>query len=169
MTPVPAYRLRPMHWDDLARVLDLERRLFPADSWSTSMFRDELRADGRYYQVAEIVDPAPDEVPVIGYAGLRYVPPEGDVQTIAVHERWWGTGVGTALLTALLSEADRLGVTDVFLDVRSDNPRAQRLYHWFGFTEIGVRRAYYRDGVDSIVMCRQKTFVGTAEDDRGED
>ncbi|QVQ55040.1 ribosomal protein S18-alanine N-acetyltransferase [Spiractinospora alimapuensis] len=169
MTPVPAYRLRPMHADDLPRVLDLERRLFPADSWSTSMFRDELRADGRYYQVAEIVDPEPDQPAVIGYAGLRYVPPEGDVQTIAVHERWWGSGVGTALLTALLTEAERLAVTDVFLDVRSDNPRAQRLYQWFGFTEIGVRRGYYRDGVDSVVMRRQQASVGAVDNDRGED
>jgi hypothetical protein len=48
----------------------------------------------------------------------------------------------------------------VFLEVRADNSRAQRLYHWWGFTEIGIRRGYYQpSGTDAIVMRRSLASV----------
>src|SRR5262249_23725562 len=36
------------------------------------------------------------------------------------------------------------GCTEVFLEVRTDNDRAQRLYRRYGFVGIGVRRGYYQ-------------------------
>ncbi|WP_201294998.1 MULTISPECIES: ribosomal protein S18-alanine N-acetyltransferase [unclassified Nocardiopsis] len=133
--------------DDVPAVMDLERTLFPLDAWSEGMLRDELAETTRHYVVAESGDA------VVGYAGLRFVPPEGDVQTMAVAEQVWGRGVGSALLTELLDQAGRRGVTHMFLEVRSDNPRAQRLYERFGFVQIGVRRGYY-NGADALVMRR---------------
>lgn len=139
--------LREMTPADVPAVMDLERALFPLDAWSEGMLRDELAEPARHYLVAVSGDT------VVGYAGLRSVPPEGDVQTMAVSEQVWGRGVGSSLLTELLAEAGRRGITHVFLEVRSDNPRAQRLYGRFGFVQIGVRRGYY-NGADALVMRR---------------
>lgn len=114
------------------------------------MLRGEMAEPSRHYVVAhEEGDPAA----VVGYAGLRAVPPQGDVQTIAVAVGHWGRGIGSTLLTELITRAAERGVTDLFLEVRSDNPRAQELYRRFGFTEIGIRRRYYTDA-DAIVMRR---------------
>ncbi|WP_171986676.1 MULTISPECIES: ribosomal protein S18-alanine N-acetyltransferase [Nocardiopsis] len=132
---------------DVPAVMTLERTLFPLDAWSEGMLRGELAEPTRHYVVAASGDA------VVGYAGLRFVPPEGDVQTMAVSEQVWGRGVGGALLTELLDQAARRGVTHMFLEVRSDNPRAQRLYERFGFVQIGVRRGYY-NGADALVMRR---------------
>ena len=53
----------------------------------------------------------------------------------------------------LLDEADRRGVTQVFLEVRADNPPARGLYASLGFEEIAVRPHYYQpDDVDAVVM-----------------
>ena len=69
--------------------------------------------------------------------------------------RRWGEGIGGALLDGLLTEAARRGCTEVFLEVRVDNDRAQRLYRRRGFTEIGIRRGYYQpSGTDALVMRR---------------
>ncbi|TDQ51425.1 ribosomal protein S18-alanine N-acetyltransferase [Actinorugispora endophytica] len=146
--------LRPMAAEDVPAVMALERELFPGDAWSEGMLRDELAQPDRYYLVAETGAPG-----VAGYAGLRAVPPEGDVQTMAVAPDRWGRGIGRALLAGLLAEAGRRAVTDVFLEVRSDNPRAQDLYRRFGFEEIGVRRGYYA-GADAIVMRRLAPEAG---------
>ncbi|WP_179811903.1 ribosomal protein S18-alanine N-acetyltransferase [Nocardiopsis sinuspersici] len=132
---------------DVPAVMTLERTLFPLDAWSEGMLRGELAEPTRHYVVAASGDA------VVGYAGLRFVPPEGDVQTMAVSAQVWGRGVGGALLTELLDQAARRGVTHMFLEVRSDNPRAQRLYERFGFVQIGVRRGYY-NGADALVMRR---------------
>lgn len=144
MSPV----LRPMTVGDVDEVMKLERELFPADAWTEGMLRDELAQPDRHYLVAEDADGS-----LVGYAGLRAVPPEGDVQTMAVAPDRWGQGIGRALLTALLEEARRRGVSAVFLEVRSDNPRAQELYRRFGFEEIGMRPDYYA-GADAVVMRR---------------
>ena len=54
---------------------------------------------------------------------------------------------------ALIDEARRRGATELFLEVRADNPVARTLYESLGFTEIGVRRGSYQpDGVDAIAM-----------------
>ncbi|MGW5875482.1 ribosomal protein S18-alanine N-acetyltransferase [Nocardiopsis terrae] len=152
--------LRPMTTDDVPAVMALERALFPLDAWSEGMLRDELAETAtRHYLVAE--SGAPGDAAVVGYAGLRFVPPEGDVQTMAVAEPAWGRGIGRALLTELLAAAGERGVTHMFLEVRSDNPRAQDLYTRFGFEAIGVRRGYYK-GADAIVM-RRVTEKGTDE------
>src|SRR5580704_15850431 len=75
--------------------------------------------------------------------------------TMAVTPSRWGQGIGSALLRALLSEAASRGCAEVFLEVRVDNPRAQRLYRRHGFADAGLRRGYYQpSGTDALVMRR---------------
>ncbi|WP_407638988.1 ribosomal protein S18-alanine N-acetyltransferase [Actinacidiphila yeochonensis] len=90
---------------------------------------------------------------IVGYAGFSAVAGTGDVQTIATARDQWGTGLGSRLLTELLRAATAAECHEVLLEVRVDNPRAQRLYRRFGFEPIGVRRGYYQPGnVDALVM-----------------
>ncbi|MET0303919.1 MAG: ribosomal protein S18-alanine N-acetyltransferase [Microbacteriaceae bacterium] len=135
--------------DDLAAIMTLEHASFPTDAWSEAMMREELSSPHGWYVVDESVGR------VIGYAGLRTVrgSHDADIQTIAIAEASRGRGRGRALLDALLAEAERRGVRDVFLDVRADNPVAQALYESEGFLEIGRRPRYYQpDDVDAVVM-----------------
>ena len=164
----PAVRLRRMTPGDLPAVIGLEQELFPEDAWSEEMFASELsgRLPGRCYLVAE------QDGQIAGYAGLLAPPSasagpsaaggsparsggQADVLTMAVARPRWGQGIGSLLLGSLLAEASRRGCSEVFLEVRADNPRAQQLYARHGFTGVGVRRAYYQpSGVDAIVMRR---------------
>ncbi|MFD1214503.1 ribosomal protein S18-alanine N-acetyltransferase [Arthrobacter sp. GCM10027362] len=133
---------------DVPAVDALEKALFPADAWPTYMFYDELsQPDTRTYYVA--VDALGT---VIGYAGVMCIPPIADVQTLAVVPEREGQGIGTALLATLIDQARAFGARDVLLEVRADNPRAQRLYRWFGFEQIHIRPRYYRDGADALIM-----------------
>jgi len=143
--------LRTMLPADLPDVLAIERALFPESAWSEGMLRDELAGvpATRYYRVA--VQPE-----IIGYAGLFAAGEQADVLTIAVLAAHQGRGIGRALLTDLIAESARRGAIHLFLEVREDNPRAQRLYRNAGFTEIGLRRGYY-NGVNAITMRRDVT------------
>ncbi|MFI9153843.1 ribosomal protein S18-alanine N-acetyltransferase [Streptomyces sp. NPDC053367] len=150
--PVTSPRLREMRWWDIDPVLELERDLFPEDAWSRGMFWSELahaRGPGstRRYVVAE------DGGRIVGYAGLAASGELGDVQTIAVARDQWGTGLGARLLSELLRAATAFECSEVMLECRVDNTRAQRLYERFGFEPIGFRRGYYQPGnVDALVM-----------------
>jgi len=148
----PPAVLRDATPDDLAAIMTLEHRLFPGDAWSPPMMAAELAAPHTRYLVAEAAGE------VVGYAGLSVLPgsAQADIQTIGVDAPYRRLGVGTALLTALLDEAERRGATEVLLEVRADNPSAQALYARHGFTAIAVRPRYYQpDDVDAIVMRRE--------------
>jgi ribosomal-protein-alanine N-acetyltransferase len=167
---VPA-RLRAMVPADLVDVIALEHSLFPEDPWTPEMFADEVAQppESRLYLIAEadagdggvadgdIVSGRGAECgrAMAGYAGLMFIPggKQADVLTIAVRPAYWGQGIGSALLGALLDAARDRGCTEMFLEVRADNPRAHGLYLRRGFEELGVRRGYYQpSGVDAIVM-----------------
>jgi ribosomal-protein-alanine N-acetyltransferase len=133
---------------DLVDVLALEHELFADDPWTPQMFADEIvQPPEARLSLAEPV--------MAGYAGLLFVPGgiQADVLTIAVRASYWGRGIGSALLDALIEEARARDCAELFLEVRADNPRAHGLYLRRGFEEIGVRRGYYQpSGTDAIVM-----------------
>lgn len=143
-------RLRRLRWWDVVDLYRVERDIFGTDGWTEATFWSELAQHRtRHYLVAD------DDGIVAGYAGLAAVGEEAFVQTIGVARSHWGRGVGTALLTALLAEADRRGASRVLLEVRADNARAQALYRRFGFGQVGRRRSYYQpSGTDAVVMRR---------------
>jgi ribosomal-protein-alanine N-acetyltransferase len=143
--------LRVMTPADLEAVLGLELSSFGEEAWSRRMLEAELAAQpgSRYYLIAA------DDGVITGYAGLLVASTQADVLTLAVAADRWGQGTGAALLEALLAEAGRRGCTEVFLEVRTDNDRAQRLYRSHGFVQIGIRKGYYQpSGADALVMRR---------------
>jgi putative acetyltransferase len=77
---------------------------------------------------------------------------------IFVHDDHVGSGVGTALMEALLDIADHwLGLKRVALVVNADNERAIRLYRKFGFEVEGTLHGdVLRDGqfIDGLAMAR---------------
>ena len=141
--------LRDADLADLDAIMALEAATFPSDAWSREMMAAELAAPHTRYLVAEV------DGQTVGYAGLSA--PAGAsqaaVQTIAVDAAHRGRGIGALLLGRLLDEARVRRVDDVLLEVRADNPDAQRLYERHGFAPIAVRPRYYQpDDVDAIVM-----------------
>jgi ribosomal-protein-alanine N-acetyltransferase len=141
--------LRPMGRGDVAAVAAMEQALFGVEAWSPELLATEVTTDpvSRYYIVAD------DDGVITGYGGLLAQRGQADVLTLAVAAHRWGEGIGSALLDGLLTEAARRGCTEIFLEVRVDNDRAQRLYRRRGFTGIGIRRAYYQpSGTDALVM-----------------
>jgi ribosomal-protein-alanine N-acetyltransferase len=145
---------------DLDEILELEQAVFGAEAWTRQMLAGELEQQpaSRHYLVAE------DDAGIAGYGGLLGAGWQGDVLTLAVATDRWGRGIGSALLRALLAEAVRRGCTEVFLEVRADNSRAQELYRRHQFTEIGIRRGYYQpSGADALVMRRGLPAAVTRE------
>ncbi|TFD70313.1 ribosomal protein S18-alanine N-acetyltransferase [Cryobacterium gelidum] len=146
------WQLRRAHEVDLAAIMQLETSIFENDAWSATMMARDLGDPACYYLVAF---PPDDPTRVEGYAGLLAPrgATEGDIQTIAVADAARARGLGRTLMQALISEARKRGARLIFLEVRADNPGAQRLYERLGFIEVGMRRGYYQpDNVDAIVM-----------------
>jgi ribosomal-protein-alanine N-acetyltransferase len=137
-------RLRPATSADVDAVFALEAHLFGADAWSERAVREELTGARR----VAVVACAPD---VVGYAVTMASGDVVDLQRIAVHPDHRRSGVAHRLLARVLVEAraDR-----VLLEVSAVNDDALAFYAAEGFTAIGRRRRYYRDGTDALVLQR---------------
>ena len=55
----------------------------------------------------------------------------------------------------MLIAAKKLGAEQAFLEVRESNSSAKGLYVAFGFEQMGLRKGYYPDGEDAIVMTKK--------------
>lgn len=146
--------IRPMRWWDIAQVQALEEQLFPVDRWSAEQFWSELAQSTRRYVVAC------DDDAITGYAGVFILPPDADVQTIAVSPAAQGHGLGARLLERLIGLAADAGCQQLILEVRSDNASAIGLYERFGFERISSRKDYYAPNVDALIM-RLRPLRGT--------
>lgn len=68
---------------------------------------------------------------------------------ISVVKDYWGMGIGSALMEAIISFAKEHGIRQLNLEVRSDNERAIRLYEKYGFQKLVTFPAFFRiDGRD---------------------
>jgi [ribosomal protein S18]-alanine N-acetyltransferase len=145
---------------DAARCAELEAQLFSGDDpWPERAFLAELKAKHIHYVAARTkiespTCPAVDKL--IGYAGIarlgRIRPYEYEIHTIGVDPAYQGQGIGRRLVSKLLELASG---SVIFLEVRTDNAPAIRLYESFGFVNVGLRRRYYRaSGADAYTMRR---------------
>jgi [ribosomal protein S18]-alanine N-acetyltransferase len=149
--------IEPMRARHIGQILAIERNAYPRP-WSAKVFHDELREaryGRRYYVVAR------RGRTVLGYGGIMFVPGggagrqepgEAHITNIAVHPDERRAGVATRLLGALAAKAIRRRCAAWTLEVRATSHGAQALYRRFGFVPAGVRKQYYENNIDAIVM-----------------
>lgn len=76
--------------------------------------------------------------------------------SISVKKKYWGLGIGTHLMEAMISFAKRNGQTEILhLGVKNDNINAINLYEKMGFHEVGRHENFFKiegNYYDEILM-----------------
>ncbi len=139
-------KLRTVETEDLDQVVSIEESSFPDPYPSALFWWFRFRARDGFIVAFE------DEV--LGYAISEIHQNKGHIVSMAVSPEHRREGVGTALLQESLKRlASSTG--EVYLEVRTTNKAALRLYEKFSFTKTGeTRHRYYPDGEDAILMRR---------------
>jgi ribosomal-protein-alanine N-acetyltransferase len=83
---------------------------------------------------------------IVGFSVSRLAADEAEILSIAVAESHRGRGLSHNLLLTHLGHLAGRGVRTVFLEVEENNRPARRLYERAGFTVVGRRERYYRQG-----------------------
>ena len=136
--------IREMELDDIGEISVLEAADSTAPWDETSLFTYFLRDDS-------LLIIAEEDGEILGFSGILMTPPEADILDITVRNDRRNLGIGTKLLSRLLSMAAERGVEKVFLEVRTGNEPAKHLYGKLGFFETGIRKNYYTDPVEDAV------------------
>ena len=123
-----------------AMLAAMHREVFPRDTWDEAAFAALLGQPGVRGLIHERG----------GFILLRAVLDEAEILTIGVLKK--RQGIGAALLREALRELRGGGVMMVHLEVATSNAPARALYEAHGFAQSGLRRAYYEDGGDALML-----------------
>jgi len=89
---------------------------------------------------------------LVAYIAVYHTPDELEILNIATAPSLRRNGIGKRLLFLMLCIGRKLGIKQAFLEVRRTNTPAINLYEQMKFTQIGVRKKYYKDtGEDALV------------------
>jgi ribosomal-protein-alanine N-acetyltransferase len=144
----PVLAITPMQRKHIRDIMPIEEAVYPKP-WSQKVFSDEIEMmhkGYRYYVVGYVGRE------LVGYCGLLFADSDAHVTNIAVHPEWQKRGIATELMLELAWHARSRKCEALTLEVRHTNTAAQELYRRFGFVPAGVRRKYYENTDDAIVM-----------------
>ncbi len=144
-----AVTLRPMRENDLGAVFEIEDEAYRFP-WSPGIFRDCLRM-GYSCWVLEL------RGGIEAYGIMSMGAGEAHLLNLCVRVSSQRTGLGRTLLKHLLVVAGEHRADTMLLEVRPSNRCALRLYRDLGFSEVGMRRAYYPDDrarEDALILAR---------------
>lgn len=146
---------------ELDAVSELEKRAY-AHPWSRRHFQDSLSA--AYPVVLLLGEARPGEAALPGHEGrvlLGYLVAmrgvdEVHLLNITVSPDHRRQGWARLLLDALVFWSRGQGAQCLWLEVREGNAPARALYRAYGFSEVGLRKAYYpgggRERENAVVM-----------------
>lgn len=118
--------------------------------WTESQISDEIADSAAIFLVAVRGGE------LCGYVSGRVTVDECEISNIAVAQKYRRQGIGRALFSALFGELTLRAVKCVFLLVRDGNIPAVALYTGLGFTQVGLRKNYFK-GQNAIIMRRTIT------------
>jgi ribosomal-protein-alanine N-acetyltransferase len=87
-----------------------------------------------------------------GFAQIRSFAETADLDFIVIVDRARGRGYAAKMLGHVIDDLREKSVKKLLLEVGRDNLPALKLYTKLGFTQIAVRKAYYRTGEDALIL-----------------
>ena len=146
---IPAsIKILPMTSFDIDVVMEIENASFPRP-WLREFFEKELKSPISYCFVEKAVLDGREML--AGYIVFWIVADEAHILNIAVKPEMRNRGLGKRLLSFSLVFMLEKGVKEAYLEVRTSNESAKKLYDRFGFKGVYVRKKYYGNE-DAVVM-----------------
>lgn len=131
--------------DHVPQIAELERTCF-SDPWSENSIASELENPLSLWLVAE------EAGVVLGYVGSQTVMDETDMMNIAVRRDFRRKGIAAGLIAALVVHLKNTGSRCLRLEVRQSNHAAIALYTSLGFSQLGLRKNYYRNPKENALI-----------------
>ncbi len=137
--------IRAWNSEDIPKIAALEKVCF-SDPWPQEGF---LAAFSSPFFQGVLIE---EDGEIIAYACESVLFEDAEIENVAVAPDFRKRGLGRTLMESLESVALRLGAEQSFLEVRVSNEAARTLYQKFGYEPLRVRKKYYSDGEDALVM-----------------
>ena len=139
-------KIRYARVNDLGEIYDIEKRIF-SNPWSKQSIKNEInRISCSLNFIAEKNDH------LIGYCFSHIIDKEVHILNMAIDVPYQHLGNGKEFFSLIIK--NYMEHANVFLEVSKTNFPAINLYLNFGFKETDIKKKFYSNGDDAILMSR---------------
>lgn len=115
--------------------------------WDYDILKSELLNNNSKYIVAKTLDNI-----IVGFAGIKIIFDEVELMNIVTKKNSRNLGIASFMLEALIDLCNNMHIKKINLEVNSLNTIAINLYKKYNFNVVGLRKKYYDNTYDAILM-----------------
>ncbi len=135
--------VRTANVNDAIKIAELDKRMFEDSLDFNFIYNDILNNPMAHYFVYE------DNEEIVGYINC-WVSDNTEILNFCVLDKYQHQGIGSLLF----NEVDKISNGIISLEVRVSNSKAINFYSKRGFINAAIRKNYYSNGEDAILMVR---------------
>jgi ribosomal-protein-alanine N-acetyltransferase len=140
-------QIRKMMLSDVDDIYAIEKSLFDFP-WKRNFFVDEIENN-----INAINDVLLIEEKIVGYSINWKIVDEIHIGNIAIHKKFQRQGLAEKLINHLFKNLKDIVVCHLEVDV--NNIPAITLYRKLGFESLSIRKKYYENGADALLMIKK--------------
>ena len=138
-------QIRPMFLDDLEKIKTTLECDFD-DFWNYNIFNSELSNPNSKYLVAI------SNEEIVGFGGIWISVDDIHLTNIVTKKTVRNMGIATKLLNELINISKKEKKSSLTLEVNEKNIHAIKLYSNYNFKKVGLRKNYYSQNENAIIM-----------------
>lgn len=137
--------ISPMTLNDLEDIKNDLSSCFD-NFWNYNVFKEELKNPNSMYFIAK------QDNEIVGLAGIWKSVDDIHITNIVTRKDKRHCGIASKLLDQLLEISEKQGLSSLTLEVNEHNTNAIRLYKKYNFQKLGIRKNYYGQNENAIIM-----------------
>ncbi len=142
-----------MRADDISPAMRIAAGHLHAPHWPAAVYARALDPESSPPRIALAAELP--EGKIAGFLITLLIPPQSELETIAVAKQAQRQGIASGLFKELLAILEDRGITEVMLEVRESNNAARAFYTALLFTEVGRRADYYAEPKEDAILLRR--------------
>lgn len=143
----PNFYIRTIKTSDVLAIIDLENK-YLSESIGATMLLNEINNQYAHFFVGVIDDK------IIGYLGAWIIEGIAEVINFVIDKDYWGLGYSTYFWQVFEGLSKVYQAKQVLLEVKENNERAIKFYKKCDLVKVGLRKKYYHDDSNAIVMMK---------------
>jgi ribosomal-protein-alanine acetyltransferase len=145
------FTFRRMRIEDVDQVVEIAAGLKDAPHWQRPVYVAALDPAATPRRLALIAEDGTSGT-VAGFAVASVLPPQAELESIAVQPGAQRRGIGSKLFALLVDELKAAAVSEILLEVRASNHAGIAFYGALGLGRTGIRPRYYADPEEDAVL-----------------
>jgi len=139
-------QIRKMDLSDIPYVYNEELKIFGKSLGEKTLYNEIMYNDMSRYFIVLVNNKR------AGYVGSWLTLPNAEILNLFVSEDYRGLGIGSLLMDKVIAVCNETKIENLTLEVRMSNKYAIKLYEGLGFKKVSVRKKYYENGEDALLL-----------------